>query len=77
MNLVHHILEILTLEISQYLHSCALHFLYVPDCRCGAIMNRHDAVHQVDETLLVIGVDLLHELVYFEDAIVDDLDAVV
>lgn len=75
--LVHHILEILTLQITQYLHCRAFHLFHVADCSCAPVVDGHDAVHEVIPALLILRMNLFHQLGDFEDAVVDDLDAVV
>jgi hypothetical protein len=77
MDLIHHILEILTLEIPQYLHRRALHLLHVTNGGCTPIVNGHDAVHKVVPTLFIFRMNFLYHLGDFKNAVVDYLDAVV
>jgi hypothetical protein len=76
-NLLHHVLEILGLEVAQDLHGGALDLLDVADGRGGAVVHGHDAVHHVVEALFVGGHHFLDHLVDLGDAVVYDLDAVV
>jgi hypothetical protein len=77
MYLVHHVLKILTLQITQYLHCRALHLLHVTDRRRTSIVNGHDAVHEVIPALFIVRMNLFYQLSDFENAVIDDLDAVV
>jgi hypothetical protein len=76
-NLLHHILEILGLEIAQDLHGGALYLLHVADGCGGAVVHGHDAVHHVVEALFVGGNHFLDHLMHLSNTIIYDLDAVV
>jgi hypothetical protein len=76
-NLLHHILEILGLEVAQDFHSSALDLLHVADGCGGAVIHGHDAVHHVVEALFVGGDHFLNHLMHLSNTIIYDLDAVV
>jgi hypothetical protein len=76
-NLLHHVLEVLGLEVAQDLHGGALDLFDVADCRGGPVVHGHDAVHHVVVALFVSGHHFLYHFVHFGDAVVYDLDAVV
>ncbi len=76
MDLVHHVFEVLALQVSQYLHSCTFDLFHVADCGSAAVIDGYDAVHELIPTLAVLLVDEFDSLGYFVDAVVYDLDAV-
>ena len=76
MNLIHHIPEILGLEIFQYLCRLAFYLFHVPDGGSAAVVNGDDAGHEFVPALVICLVDKFDCLVDFVDAVVDDLDAV-
>lgn len=76
-NLLHHLLEVFTLEIAQNLHRRALDLLDIANRRCAAVVNGHNAVHQVVVLLVVRACHVLDHFVNLGDAVVDDLDPVV
>ena len=77
MNLAHEVLEVLVLQVSQYLHGCSLDLFYVANRGSAAVVDGYDAVHELVPALVVLLLDSLDRLGDFEDAVVDDLDAVV
>jgi hypothetical protein len=76
-NLQHHVLEVLALEIAQNLHRRALDLLDIANCRSAAVIDGHNAVHQVVVLLVVSASHVLDHFVDLGDAVVDDLDPVV
>ena len=71
------ILEVLTLQIPQRLHSRALHLLHVPLHRADLVVHRSHAAHQLVKPVIVIGRNLLEQIVETVDFVVNDLHAVV
>lgn len=77
MHLVHHVFEVLGLEIAEDLHCGAFYLFDVADGGCATVVNGDDAGHEFVVIQLVLFVHFLEEVVDLEDAVVDDLDAVV
>ena len=71
------ILEVLTLQIPQRLHSRALHLLHIPLHRADLVVHRSHAAHQLVKPVIVIGRNLLEQIVETVDFVVNDLHAVV
>jgi hypothetical protein len=76
-NLLHHILEVLGLEVAQDLHGSALDLLDVADCSSTAVIDGDHAVHQIVVLLVVGAGHMFDHLVNLRYTIVDDLNAVV
>lgn len=71
------VLEVLTLQISQRLHCRALHLLHIALHRADLIVHGSHAAHQLVKPVIVIGRNLLEQIVKTVDLVVDDLHAVV
>ena len=71
------ILEVLTLQIPQRLHSRALHLLHIPLHRADLVVHRSHAAHQLVKPVIVIGRNLLEQIVETVDFVFNDLHAVV
>lgn len=75
--LVHHILEILALQVTQCLHAHALDLLHVSLDRRDLIVHWGHPAHDLVETLVLVGHILIEHIEEIVHPMRDDLDAVV
>jgi hypothetical protein len=76
MYLAQHILEVLRFQIPLNLHVNPFDLLHVAEHSGAAIIDGHNALHELIEALRVLGVQTLEHVVDGANAVVDDLDAV-